>query len=60
VYTSLNGSTWTQVYSTTTASKGHVCGDLHARDARYVKVECRRTGTGRSTGYGIAELRVFQ
>ncbi|MEN6431058.1 MAG: discoidin domain-containing protein, partial [Coriobacteriales bacterium] len=60
VYTSLNGSTWNQVYSTTTAPKGTSVVTFTARDARYVKVECRRTGTGRSTGYGIAELKVFQ
>lgn len=60
VYTSTNGYTWTQVYSTTTGVSGTSTVTFTARSARYVKIECRKTGTGRSNGYGIAELRVFQ
>lgn len=60
VYTSTDNSSWSQVYSTSYASKGTNTITFSARDARYVRVECRRTGTGRNNGYGIAELRVFQ
>lgn len=60
VYVSTDNRNWTQVYSTTSAVKGTTTVTFSARDARYVRVECRRTGTGRNNGYGIAELRVFQ
>lgn len=60
VYTSTDGSYWTQVYSTTSGVAGTTNVTFAARAARYVKVECRRTGTGRSNGYSISELRVFQ
>jgi len=60
VYASTDGSSWSQVYSTTSGVAGTSVVTFTARDARYVKVECRRTGSGRSNGYGIAELRAFQ
>ncbi len=60
IYTSTNGSTWTQVYYTTSGTSGINAVNFTPRSARYVKVECRRTGTGRSNGYGIAELRVYE
>ena len=60
VYTSTDASSWTQVYSTTSGVAGTTVVTFAARDARYVKVECRRTGSGGSNGYGIAELRAFQ
>jgi len=60
IYVSTDNRNWTQVYSTTSAPKGTSTVTFSARNARYLKVECRRTGTGRNNGYGIAELRVFQ
>ncbi len=60
VHVSTDNRNWTQVYSTSSAAKGTSTITFSARNARYVKVECRRTGTGRNNGYGIAELRVFQ
>lgn len=60
VYTSTDNSNWTQVYSTTSGVAGTSTVNFTARNARYVRVECRRTGSGRSNGYGIAEMRVFQ
>lgn len=60
IYTSTTGSTWTQVYATTNGTSGTNTATITARTARWVKVECRRTGTGRSEGYGIAELRVYR
>lgn len=60
VYTSTDGSSWTQVYSTTSGGAGTSVVTFSARDARYIKLECRRTGSGSSNGYGVAELRAFQ
>ncbi len=60
VYVSTDDRNWTEVYSTTSAPKGTTTITFSARDARYVRVECRKTGTGRNNGYGIAELRVFK
>lgn len=60
IYVSTDNRSWTQVYSTTSAPKGTSTVTFSARSVRYVKVECRKTGTGRNNGYGIAELRVFQ
>ncbi|MGB4593730.1 MAG: discoidin domain-containing protein [Coriobacteriia bacterium] len=60
VYASTNGYSWTQVYATSSGVAGTSNVTFTARSARYVKVECRKTGTGRGNGYGIAELRVFQ
>ena len=60
VYTSTDGSSWTQVYSTTSGGAGASVITFNARDARYIKLECRRTGSGNSNGYGVAELRAFQ
>ena len=58
VYTSTDGSNWTQVYSTTSGGSGTRTVTFTARSARHVKVECRRAYSS-SNGYGIAELRVF-
>lgn len=60
IYTSTNGTTWTQVYATTNGSAGINEVIIASSDVRYVKVECRRTGTGYSNGYAIAELRVYK
>ncbi len=60
VYTSTDGSSWSQVYTTTSGVAGTTSVSFSARAVRYVKVECRRTGSGRSNGYGISELRVFE
>ncbi|MRR11556.1 PEGA domain-containing protein, partial [bacterium] len=56
VYTSMDGSTWTQVYSTTSGTSGTSTVTFSSRNARYVQLECRRTGGGRNTGYGVAEM----
>jgi len=60
IYTSTNGSTWTQVYTTTNGVAGTNTVSVTSSDVRYVKIECRRTGTGYSIGYGISELRVYK
>ncbi len=59
VHTSTDGSSWTEVFSTTSGGSGTRTITFSARDARHVRVECRKT-SGSNTGYGIAELRVFQ
>ncbi|MDP2182611.1 MAG: discoidin domain-containing protein, partial [Actinomycetota bacterium] len=60
VHTSTDGSTWVKVYETSSGSSGTKTVTFSSRMARYVRVECRRTGNDRDTGYGIAELRVFK
>lgn len=60
VYTSANGSSWTQVYSTTNGVSGSAVVSISSTSARYVRLECRRTGTGRSNGYGVSALRVYR
>ncbi len=59
VEVSTDGSSWTRVFETSSGSSGTRTVTFSARDARYVRVECRKT-SGSNTGYGIAELRVFQ
>jgi len=60
IQTSTDNSNWTTVFSTTSGSSSLQRVTFSARDARHVRIECLRTGTGRSNGYGIAEFRVFQ
>jgi hypothetical protein len=61
VYASTNGTTWTQVYSTTSGTGATGLISFTSRNARYIKLECRGTATSSTnTGYGVAELRVFQ
>jgi len=60
VQVSRDGRDWSEVYRTERGEQGTSIVSFSARDARYVRVECRRTGTGRDNGYGIAELRVFE
>jgi hypothetical protein len=60
VYTSKDNKTYSEAYKTTAGTSGTSVITFTARDARYVKVECRKTGTRANNGYGIAELRVFQ
>ncbi|MDH4140562.1 MAG: discoidin domain-containing protein, partial [Coriobacteriia bacterium] len=59
IYTSTDNRNWSTAYETSSGSSGTNTISLSPRDARYVRVECRRTGTGRDNGYGIAELRAF-
>jgi hypothetical protein len=59
LYTSMDAKEWKEVYSTSRAQSGTNSVTFSARDARYVKLECRKTGSGQSNGYGVAELRVF-
>ncbi len=60
VQVSRDGWNWSEVYRTERGERGTSAVSFSARDARYVRVECRRTGTERDNGYGIAELRVFE
>lgn len=58
VYASLDGSSWTQLYSTSSGTSAKQTVTFTSRSARYIRVECRRTGSG-SNGYGISELEVY-
>jgi hypothetical protein len=60
VHTSTDGSSWREVYQTTNGTSGLQTVTFSARDARYVRVECRKTGTRLNNGYGIAEMRVYR
>ena len=57
VSTSTDGSSWTQVYSTTSGTSGVKTVTFAARQARYVRVNCTKRGGG--SYFQIAELRVF-
>jgi hypothetical protein len=60
VYTSTDGSSWREVYQTSNGTSGLQTVTFSGRDARYVRVECRKTGTRLNNGYGIAEMRVYR
>ncbi len=60
VYVSRDNRAWDRVYETSSGSSGTKTITFSGRDARYVKVECRRAGSSGNTGYGMAELRVFE
>ncbi|MBN1192868.1 MAG: discoidin domain-containing protein, partial [Coriobacteriia bacterium] len=59
VQVSRDGKSWSDAYTTSSALKGTNTITFTERDARYVRIECKKTGTGNDNGYGIAELRVF-
>jgi hypothetical protein len=57
---SVGSNSWSSVYSTTSAgTAGTSTITFNSRNARWVRVECRTT-SGAATGYGVAEMRVFQ
>jgi hypothetical protein len=56
---SAGSTSWTSVYSTTSGAGGTSAVSFNARNARWVRIECQRT-SGSNTGYGVAEMRVFQ
>jgi beta-galactosidase len=56
---SAGSNSWTSVYSTTNGAGGTSLVSFNSRNARWVRIECQRT-SGVSTGYGVAEMRVFQ
>ncbi|GAB4276342.1 MAG: hypothetical protein Kow0056_06670 [Coriobacteriia bacterium] len=59
VEVSADGDHWSRVYETDWGSSGTSTVTFSARDARYVRIECRETN-GQDHGYRIAELRVFE
>jgi hypothetical protein len=56
IETSTNGSTWQQVYSTSTGNGGIDNVTFTATDARYVRMVGVRRGTG--YGYSLYDLAV--
>jgi|GEM_PF-1708456 len=60
ILVSTDNRNWTEAFRTESGTSAVQRITFSARDARWIRVECSRTGTGRSNGYGVAELRVFQ
>lgn len=60
IYTSNDGWSWTTVREENDNRSGGTYTYTFDREARYVRIECRRTYDDRQTGYAIAELRAFQ
>jgi hypothetical protein len=59
ISTSTDNSHWSSVYSTTGGAGASMLCTFNSRSARYIRLECNRT-SGTNTGYGVAEMRVFQ
>jgi hypothetical protein len=59
ISTSTDNSHWSSAYSSTSGVTGSVLCTFSSRNARYIRLECNRT-SGSNTGYGVAEMRVFQ
>jgi hypothetical protein len=59
ISTSTDNSHWSSAYSSTSGVTGSVLCTFSSRNARYIRLECNRT-SGNNTGYGVAEMRVFQ
>lgn len=57
VQTSTDGSSWTDVYSTSNGSSGTKTHTFTTRDARYVRIYC--TSANSSSGYSITELEIW-
>jgi hypothetical protein len=57
VQVSTNGTTWTDVYSTSSGTSGTKTHSFTATSARYVRVYCTTYAT--SSGYAISELEVW-
>ncbi|TLM66656.1 MAG: discoidin domain-containing protein, partial [Actinobacteria bacterium] len=54
---STDGSTWTDVYSTTSGTSGTKTHTFTARTARYVRLYC--TSAESSNGYSVTEFGVW-